>query len=857
MGKRRGTKQLTTSQRKKRKEGQTPTDRIKTLVGQDKYSQAINTFQSLSPEEQASLDLTEASLWLQRGQYECGEELFVSAEDSLGQALRLERTSEVVYWLTKTLALQGKYAEALELAAAAFEDKTLDKAHVGCYLRLLFLSDRLDDIQTILNSTAKQRRFYAYHLHWARGMMALLEQDFDAALTHFRKVSPHGGALGDYQQIWIAYTHQQAGQWESAHPALISPYLARSPFAGSAFFSTFLSGNRTFPTHPAKQRLAMRQAIATDLPISEVVDPEQMGPSLAHAALMLEMVHQLEQDNLIEAAHIYNDLPPSIQADYPELGTLFRPMLLLAGEQAARSGEPHDAVEFWQQIVDKPAFDPQLAWRLSSALQNMEADRENQQLLNKLLKWVQRQAKQHSTEWTEERLNGVLIQIHCRLFDSYGVSGRDSDRTRSLRSMIKLAPDNPDVIGRQGIEAVLNRKPDEGIKLLIQSLEAGCEHPLIYTTLMDGLKETGKPDQLKEIRRKFGPKFGDVNAENEVDMPKWLEVLLIRDYYLMVEFMGDSPTGEPALEAISIFFDAAEDEPSTSQKITLNQKQATGGWDNLLKRHSPPEQVAILLSISLMVHHYARRNKKGMKALQDKYQAQLLDLVDTGPEANVAYGVLVVMRDATSPRVEKAIAECLKRSDNPSNTLAAIQQRAHWFGLNANPVLRSRIDELLKQDSQNAYLLLAKATTYPARSPDYEQYYDQGFELARRLQDADALHAFREEEWFIAHNATKNVFQSLGSISELDMLLNPDAVLERLIRQMVGEDAPPEVIAALLPQLKAMMEAEMGGGPFGGEPLGGFPDEDEEDDDEEFFFFPPPGSGDKKKTGKKKKWFEL
>ncbi|MGK7888785.1 MAG: hypothetical protein AB4042_05580, partial [Leptolyngbyaceae cyanobacterium] len=391
-----------------------------------------------------------------------------------------------------------------------------------------------------------------------------------------------------------------------------------------------------------------------------------------------------------------------------------------------------------------------------------------------------------------------------------------------------------------------------------------------YQNLVKGLTVTGQSDELKTIRRKFGPKFGDVNAENEIDMPKWLEVLLIKDYYLMAEFIGDTTSREPAVEAISVFFDAAEDEPSTSQKITLNQPQATEVWDKMLDRHSADIQVEILQAVSLMVHNHARRNKKGMKALQNKYQTKLLELVETSPAANVAYGLLLVIRGGTWEQLGMAINGCLKRSSNPGNTLASIQQRAHWFGLNTNPVLRSRIDEQLKKESQNPCLLLAKATTYPKGSPEHEQYYDQGFELARRLQDADALQAFREEEWFIAHDATRDIFGELGSLNGLDMMLNPDAVLERLIRKMVGEDAPPEVIAAMLPKLKEMMEAEMGGGgpfgggPFGGGPFGGGPfgappryeeddEEDFDDDDGDFFFFPPPGSGKKKK----KKWFEL
>ncbi|NET10286.1 MAG: hypothetical protein F6K09_04865 [Merismopedia sp. SIO2A8] len=830
--------------------GKRPEEKIQELLDKEKYSQAINAFHSLNEEEQAALSLTEASIWLQRGQYECEQSLFVNAEESLTQALRLNSDSETLYWLSKAIARQGKYAELLTLLQTAFDDKTLDKPHAGAYLKALFLNDKEDVVQEILKSSSKSKRFYANHLHWARGMLSLQSDAFDDALAHFKKIT-NKVTPGGYQSVWTAYAHQQAGNWSQAAPMVVNPsQIKSSPFPGVKLITGSL------PSHPAKQRLAIQQAIATHLAMSEVIDLEQVNPTEQNTVRVLEFVHLLEDGNYHDAAHIFEALPKSTKDEYPEIGTLFRPLMLLAGEQASNEGELGYAASFWQQILEVPQFDPKLALRLHPILSEIEEDRDAQKLLNRLIKWVQQEAKKTPNEWPSDRLNSVLAKLHCYLFDSYMVAGQEHDKSRALKTAIKLAPEHPDVLGRQGLEAALHHKSTEAVDCLTRSLEAGCDNPLIYRVLVDTFRDEGDTDTVKQIRRKYGGRFSDVNADNEVDMPVWLEALLFRNYALMEDFIEESSSNDPAVEAIKIFLQSAEDDPSSSHKITLGQAAAIPEWDKLLNDQSPEAQVPILQAISLVVHHHTRRNKKGMKALQEKYHQKLADLSSTVPAASIAYAAMAVIRAGKSTQYKKVVADSLKRSPQPSHALAMIQQQARWF--DAGTALTSVIDEYLQKDPQHPQLLLAKATTYPAKSAKYQQYYDQGFDLARRLQDADALQLFREEEWFQANNSTSRLFKGMGGFGDLGGLI-PRALLEQFIREQFGEDIPKPLLEMMVRELEAKFAEEFGGGggSFGGGPFGSpfetyYVDEDEEDD---FFFLPPPTGKDKKK--KKKKWFDL
>ena len=89
--------------------------------------------------------------------------------------------------------------------------------------------------------------------------------------------------------------------------------------------------------------------------------------------------------------------------------------------------------------------------------------------------------------------------------------------------------------------------------------------------------------------------------------------------------------------------------------------------------------------------------------------------------------------------------------------------------------------------------MLATATTYPRGSAQYETFHEKGFELARRLQNAEALQAFREQEWLEAQElarrvATRSGINLLGDPSQLDVA----DMIKHLAREAFGAEVPPE-----------------------------------------------------------------
>jgi hypothetical protein len=128
---------------------------------------------------------------------------------------------------------------------------------------------------------------------------------------------------------------------------------------------------------------------------------------------------------------------------------------------------------------------------------------------------------------------------------------------------------------------------------------------------------------------------------------------------------------------------------------------------------------------------------------------------------------------------------------------------------------------------------LATASLYDRNSQSYQKFYDEGFDIARRLQDAEALQACREEEWFKSQDTIRN---TLGNrIDQLDKLDIFD-ILNLMAKSTFGEELSPDVLEDLLPEL-----------------LDQFHDH-RLDNDNASFPFPPP----KRKTSKKSKaWYKL
>ncbi|TVQ05803.1 MAG: hypothetical protein EA368_18575 [Leptolyngbya sp. DLM2.Bin27] len=802
-------------------------------MAKKQYPQALRKLQQAqkrNPDQVVSL--TEAEIWLQQGQHEYERGQYAKAEVSFGQLLALEPGEDAYYWLAKSYLAQHKEAEALELFKSAFDDKTLPKNLGGSYLKLLLLNHQVEQVEALVKTQAK--RFYAPHLHWARGALALQAGDPKAALPHFKKMGRQASP-GDHVSAWEAYTYRVLEDWPAAERLI-----GMSPAFGSLVFRSM------GPKHPVLQPLRMVLAIHSGRRLGAVCDLDQ--PNLPHrsAAWVLDLLHLLKESNHHDAAHVVLNFPKEVMVDYPELKTLYRPLMLLAGQQALQQQELDCTATFWGGVVNEPEFDPQLAVQLYHVLTANEDERAAQQLVNQLLSWVKKAAKRDPQAWPKDRLNATEAKLYCWLADQQMGLGRYRDAERSVARAEQLAPDHPEVIGRKGMDLFADEKHQEAIPLLTQALEAGCRYDEVYLALVECL-EHDKETQ-KSVRRKFGKHFGDIAVDTEVDIPSWVEALSFQYYGVMEAFLNNRRTPPPPapLKALQIFLDAAKDEPSSSQKISLDLEAAVPQWDELLRSHSSGEQVEILKAIYLVIQQHARRNQKGITAQQNRYAEQIVDLIATVPEANLAYLVLLPLKHPSGNRLEAAVNAALRRSPQPANLLAQAQLQLSQFG--PNRALAPFIEDQLRQEPQNPLLLLAKATLYPRSSREYTTYYDQGFELARRLQDAAALQACREEEWFKSQEMTRRVVGSQldprGNLGQIDMI----DLMQQMAREAFGTEVPPELIAQMLPELMAQM-----GGEFG--PL----DDDFEDEDEDDlppFFLPLPGPG-KSSSKKRKPWYQL
>ncbi|TVP65678.1 MAG: hypothetical protein EA342_14015 [Leptolyngbya sp. LCM1.Bin17] len=808
-------------------------------MAQRQYTKAIRKLrQALKRDPDLTPSFTEAELWLKQGEYDLEQERYGQAETAYRSALDLGSYGDTHYWIAKCLLAQQKADEALDLFQQAFEDKTLPKEFGGCYLKLLWLNGQADTVDRLVKTQPK--RFLAPHLHWARGVLALQAEEPEAALTHFKKMG-RPASPGDQADIWSSYAYQCTEDWLAAETAL---GLGQPSFGGPLF-------QTRPPQHAAVQALAVVQAAHSQSDPTDLLNPRQLDVSQRDTVLLLELLHLVRQENFHEAAHALLDLSEQTMATYPELQTLHGPLMRLAGDQALKQGEITCTATFWSHAVNQPEFDPQLAVQLYPVLDATGDYHEAQALVQQILAWVQTNAKQRPQLWPDDRLSSTLARLYCWLADNQMATRRFAEGKRSLGKAEKLVPNHPEVIGRKGLEAYQVGKLQEAIERLTQALEGGCQFAEVYQVLLEGLKRKGDKDAIKTVRRKFGKTFGDVGVETEVDMPEWIEALSFQNYELLEDYVEQQPQPTPPVQALQIFLDAAADQPSSSQKITLNQEIAVPQWDQLLRSHPPEAQVDILQAIYWVVQQHARRNKKGIAALQSRYFQQIIELKTTVPAAALAHLMILPLRNVSPERLSMAVNATLNRAAQPGNLLAQAQLRLRIFD-DSSRALGPFIAEQLQQDPQNPLLLLAQATLYPFRSLDYQTYYDQGFELARKLQDAEALEAYRQQDWVQSQIMARKVMgNQLNRISSDPSQIDMMNILKRMARETLGVDVPPEVLNQMI--LEFMGQA---GNPFMDDMPFSLDDMIDEEEEDDFFFLPPPGKG-RKSSKKRKPWYEL
>ncbi len=808
--------------------------KLQSLLERKKYRQALEEIHK-AQRSQPDLVITpsEAEIWLLRGKQEFEQDNFKQADHSLRRALELGYMGEPHYWLAKCLLRQNRLDEAIALLQDAFDAGSLPSAYSICYAKLLLLQGDTATVEQLLKKQSK--RFPAAQRHWLQGVLSLKAEQPEAALASFKKIK-RPTTPGDRPDVWQIYAQQAVGDWDAA--ALRLGFGLKSAWG--------ISPVPLYIQHPLLQRLALHQHLTTGQPPFEEMQ-FRVGDWLSVDLLeILSLLVLVSEENLSEAAYALLKIEHPNQ--FPELAALRPALLTLGGYQALTMGEAERASQFWQVLQHEQPFNPQLSVNLMKALDLNHEYQELKRLLIRIIKWLEQDFQQNPQAWPEERRKMTLGYAHCRLADTWIALGRTRAAMGELQAAERIDPQSPEVKGRHGLVAVSEERYDEGTQLLTQALEEGCRYPEVYGVLVETLKELGNSEAALEIRRRFGKQFGDFNPEADIEVLPWVEALSTGDYGLFSHLVEVGSDRDPAMQACQIFVDATEGEPNSGGKIALNQAQAIEEWDQLLQDLAPQEQGSTLQAIALSLLLFAKR-AKGIAALTTKYMLQLYELGSEQPEARKAHLVILALKERDSKKLQMPIQSYLSTMPQPGNALAQIQLQVRRYAstIRQDHILRSFLDESLKREPQNPLLLLAKATTYPVNHPDYERLKQQGFDLARRLQDAKALQAYREEEAFLNAQTVQDFLPTPDAFANFG-IEDMDEFLENMIRKMLGSQVSPAELKRMLPKLKQMMMDDM---PDFGMPDFGMPDFSEVDEDEAFGFptsgFAPPSRPPKRK----------
>ncbi|MEA5465082.1 tetratricopeptide repeat protein [Leptothoe sp. PORK10 BA2] len=822
-------------------------DQINQCYDQGLYQQALTKLKQAQKINQASdISLSEADILLAWGIDDSKQGAYRKAEKTLRQAMELGAVGEkgeAYYWLAKSLVEQEQPQAALDLIQTAFETNQLHKQQGGCYLKLLVLNDRLDTLAELIE--AKKHRFYAAQLHWARGVLSLHQKSPADALTHFKKMGNHI-TPGDWSSAWTIYTKQQTDQWSGLEQPL---GLSRPTFGYSPLSNLTPKRDK----HPAIVRLALVQLAHTfSDDFSEHIPLDALPPAQKRAVMVLETLRMIDEDEVHDAAHLFLNILKETLDDFPLLQELHDPLMTLAGADAMRTDEPHCAEKFWSRLVTPTLKDPQIAIHLRQAMFENGSEQAAMGLIKQLIQWVETQ-----TIWSDQQRRAILTQLHCWTCDHLINLKKIGQAEQALKAAIKLNPDAAPVVGRQGLLAANRKHYQQAIPLLTQALKGGSDFVNIYETLTDCLEKTGDTATLKQIRREYGKAFGDLDTEP--DIPRWQEIFTYRLFFMLQDATGNLDRKDFPSRALKIFVDAVTDTPNKDQRVTFDQTEAADKWEALLAPLSPAQQVPVLQAICLVIAIYAKR-KKGVAALESRYQAQLISLIDAQPEARIANLVYLAVKETKAERLTPPIESYLRSTAQPYQAIAQLQLNVRWFV--TTPVLLPWIDQALAKEPQNPLLLIAKATLYPYQTREYQKFFDQGFDLARRLQQTDALDAYRDEEWLQSQAMTRSAMSGLGRSGRPPSMQDMVDMITKMAQAQFGDEIPPELMEQMILQ---MLAAEMGeamppGGPFGNLPGGGgFPlpmfggFEDESDGFEDDFFRPLPGARKTKKSKRSKR----
>lgn len=715
--------------------------KLSDLVARRLYSQALRVReQTLRRHPDWTLSPGEAQLWCLEGRQALEQDQPKRAETAFARSLALAPGGEALLWLARLRLEQAQPQQALALLEEPFHAGQLAPELAGAYLKLLLLQGQVQTVSTLLRE--QPGRFQSQQMHWAAGVLSLLEGNPAQARRQFERMAAPASP-GDHTAVWRAWALRELGDSRAA---------------------AALNG----ADHPACAALAIDLAACSDEPLDTLLAGSRHHPPPPEKLRALELLRQLRRGNHLQAAELLLSHERLLLYAVPELAALRRPLLLLAGQQALDLEAPEAAIRCWRPIVDRPALDSNLALRLYPLLIEGDDDgdwQEAERLAGLLLSWLRRAARANPDAWPEPLLSTTLARLHCWQADPQIRLGMRQQARRSVEQARQLAPDLPDVLGCQGLLALMNGSSSGAIPLLLQAIERGCRNGTVFHVLEEALEEEGRQEERQRLLRDHGPRFGVLEsplAESAADPPLWLVMLSEADALAMANSLSAHPGGTGGgLEALRIFSDhvTAQRSKGSGGEVVVNLrrpdlqvKQASARWDALLAGLPPREQVEALTAMVAATLRFCRRSGRVLEA---EIGARLLQLEghladgDAATADRALRGLLLLLglRLKRGERPDAPAARLLRGCHRPEQQLplALLDLRL----LHSTRPWQGMVRELQRQDPDNPLLSLALATMERSFTSPYTRFSEQALEQARRQQDRQALAACRRERAWI------------------------------------------------------------------------------------------------------------
>lgn len=778
--------------------------KLNDLVRKRQYSQALRLQQqALRRHPDWQLTPTEAQLCCLEGQQALEQQQPKRAETAFRRALALAPGGEGLLGMVRLRLQQQQAQQALQLVEEAFAAGQLDPNHAGVLLKLLLLQGQEQRLRSLLRE--QPQRFQSHQIHWAAGVLNLLDGDPRQARRQFEQMAAPA-TPGDHRGLWRAWALREAGDLPAAAAALEGA------------------------DHPACAALALDLAVCSDQHPGALLSSLRIQPPAPERAWALELLHHLRHNRPLPAAELLLDHERSLLALLPELASLRRPLLLQAGQEALEREAPQEAIRFWRLIVERPAFDADLALRLYP-LQIESDDEEDllqaERLAASLLSWLRRLARDEPQAWPEPRLSTTLARLHCWQACAQMRLGMRQQARRSVEQARQLAPDHADVLGARGLLAAMNGASATAMPLLRQALDQGCRNAPVFHLLEELLDESGQTEERQRLLHDHGLRFGvDSSREEWQDNshPVWLQALSLPDAVSLAIALSTNPTASGAGVASLEIFSRHAMAPQSSlpdgaisvrgRKLNLAVAQASPCWDSLLADLPPLERVQALTAIVVAMLRFCRR---GGKALSAEISARILQLEELAaakgtPAAEQALRSLLLLQGLSIKRGESPEPKArllLRRSARPERLLplALLDLRL----LASTRPWREMVLDLQRRDPNQPLLTLALASMERIPSYSYNCLCRDAFEQARRLQDQEALAACRREQAWIEEELEQREIQRLDRNLAVDPAWQERADrldIRGLLLGMVdqqGTEADEARIDALLPEFEQQM----------------------------------------------------